>query len=43
MTKITTSASLIAIVTYIIIGTFGYACFSSLDNVDDIMKDKNIL
>ena len=43
MSGIIVKGSISAVVTYIIIGCFGYLCFATYPNSDEILKDKNIL
>ena len=37
------SATIIAVVSYCLAGFFGYATFANYENVDEIMKEENIL
>ena len=43
MNGVTITATVISTLSYIIIGTFGYLIFSTQDNPDEMLKDKNIL
>ena len=43
MSGVIVKGSISAVITYIIVGTFGYLCFATYPDPDAILKDKNIL